>query len=119
MNEDGSPGGGFGAGGLWSRPYTRVSGLAIAPGGKIVLLMRAIEQSHGEWVESKARVARLRGSGAFDRRFGRRGEATLKLPKHSSIAAIATDSAGVCWWQAPSRSSPAAASRGGRTSASC
>jgi uncharacterized delta-60 repeat protein len=94
MNEDGSPGGGFGAGGLWSRPYTRVSGLAIAPGGKIVLLMRAIELSHGKWVESKARVARLRGSGAFDRRFGRRGEATLKLPKHSSIAAIATDSAG-------------------------
>jgi uncharacterized delta-60 repeat protein len=94
MGEDGSPSGGFGAAGLWSRPYTRVSGLAVAPGGKIVLLIRTIELSHGKWVESAARVARLRRNGAFDRSFGRRGEAELKLPRRRSIAAIATDARG-------------------------
>lgn len=92
--DDGNLNGGFGAAGLWTRPYTRVSGLAIAPGGKIVLLLRTIELSHGKWVESAARVARLRPSGAFDRSFGQRGEAELKLPRRRSIAAIATDSKG-------------------------
>jgi uncharacterized delta-60 repeat protein len=91
---DGSPSQGFAAGGLWSRPFTRISDLAPAPGGRIVLLARTIELSRGEWVESAGGVVRLRRNGSFDPRFGRRGRARLRLPRRSWIAAVAVDRRG-------------------------
>lgn len=84
----------FGGDGFLSHPFTRVSDLAAAPGGKIVLLARTIELSHGRWVESAGTAVRLRNDGSVDPRFGHRGEARVKLPKRSSIAAIATDRKG-------------------------
>jgi uncharacterized delta-60 repeat protein len=84
----------FDGDGLWSRPFTRVSDLAVAPGGKIVLLTRTIELRGGYWVESAGSLTRLRADGSLDRRFGQEGRADLPLPKHSTIAAIATDAKG-------------------------
>lgn len=90
----GGPAGSFGSGGLWSRPYTRVSDVAAAPGGKIVLLKRTVELSGGEWVESVGEVVRLRGNGSFDTGFGRRGVAEVTLPKNSALGAITVDPKG-------------------------
>jgi hypothetical protein len=72
----------------------RVSDLAAAPGGKIVLLARTVELSHGKWVESAGSAIRLLPNGSLDRRFGHRGKVRLALPRWSSIAAIATDRKG-------------------------
>ncbi len=84
----------FGGDGFLSHPFMRVSDLAVAPGGKIVLLARTIELSHGRWIESGGTAVRLRSDGSFDPSFGHRGEARLRLPKGGSVAAIATDSKG-------------------------
>lgn len=84
----------FAGDGLWSRPFTRISDIAAAPGGKLVLLTRTIELRGGEWTESAGRVVRLRGDGSFDRRFGHRGEASVRQLKHGWFAAVATDSRG-------------------------
>lgn len=94
LGADGSLNQSFAAGGFWSRPFTRISDLAVAPGGRIVLLVRTIELSRGKWVESAGRAVRLRRNGSFDPRFGQRGKARLRLPRRSSIAAIATDAKG-------------------------
>jgi uncharacterized delta-60 repeat protein len=84
----------FAGDGFWSRPYTRISDVAAAPSGKLVLLARTIELSHGQWFESAGEAVRLRPNGSFDTGFGHRGHANVELPKHSSIAAIATDAKG-------------------------
>jgi len=92
---DSGPNSAFGGDGFWSpRPFTRIYDLAVAPGGKIVLLARTAERSHDKWVESAGTAIRLRSDGSLDPSFGHRGEARLELPKRSSIAAIATDRKG-------------------------
>lgn len=91
---DEGPSGPFSDDGFWSHPFMRVSDLAVAPGGKIVLLARTVELSHGKWVESGGAAIRLRRDGSLDPRFGRRGEARLRLPKGGSLATIAVDSRG-------------------------
>lgn len=93
ISADGSLSPGFAGDGLWSRPFTRVSDLAAAPGGKVVLLTRTIELRRGRWIESAGRAVRLRRNGSFDRRFGRRGEAQVRL-RRALIATLATDSRG-------------------------
>jgi uncharacterized delta-60 repeat protein len=94
FNADGELNGGFSGDGLWSRPFTRISDLAAAPSGRLVLLTRTIELSHGEWIESAGSIFRLRRNGSFDRSFGHIGEARVQLPKHSAIEAITTDPQG-------------------------
>jgi uncharacterized delta-60 repeat protein len=84
----------FSGGGFWARPFTRVSDLAVAPSGKLILLARTIELKRGEWVESAGEAIRLRRNGTFDTSFGRRGRDEVDLPKHSSLAAIAVDRKG-------------------------
>lgn len=84
----------FSDGGFWSEPFVRVADMAAAPGGKIVLLARTLELSHGEWIESTGRAIRLLPNGARDRSFGPRGEARLPMPKRSSIAALTVDRRG-------------------------
>lgn len=88
------PSGPFGGDGFWSRHFMRVSDLAIAPGGKVVLLARTVELSRGRWIESAGRAIRLRRNGSLDRQFGRQGEARVRLPRRASIAAIAIDAKG-------------------------
>jgi uncharacterized delta-60 repeat protein len=88
------PRGPFGGNGFWSRHFMRVSDLAVASGGKVVLLARTVELSRGKWIESAGRAIRLRRDGSLDRSFGRRGEAEVRLPKGGSIVAIATDAKG-------------------------
>jgi uncharacterized delta-60 repeat protein len=92
--DDGGLDAGFGEGGFWSRPFTRVSDVALAPGGKLVLLTRTIELSRGEWIESRGAAARLRSNGSLDRGFGRAGRLELKLGKQSFLEAIAADAKG-------------------------
>jgi uncharacterized delta-60 repeat protein len=94
LRDDGSLDQGFGASGFWSRPFTRVSSLAVAPGGKLVLLARTIELSHGEWIESRGTAFRLRANGSFDTSFGQGGHAQPKLSKWSFLEAIAADAKG-------------------------
>jgi len=84
----------FGGDGLWSRPFMRVSDLAVAPGGRVVLLARTIELKRGKWVESAGRAIRLNRNGSLDRRFGKRGEAAVGLPRRASLAALAVDRGG-------------------------
>ena len=91
---DNGPSGPFGGNGFWSRPYMRVSDLAAAPGGKLVLLARTVELSRGRWVESRGSAIRLRPNGTLDRGFGHDGKVRLRLPRRSSVAAIATDRRG-------------------------
>lgn len=91
---DNGPTGPFGGDGFWSRPFKRVSDLAVAPGGRIVLLARTIELSRGRWIESSGAVIRLRRNGSLDPRFGRRGVARLMIPRRSSISAIGADRRG-------------------------
>ncbi len=90
----GGPAGSFGSSGLWSRPYTRVSDIATAPGGKIVLLKRTVELRGGEWVESAGEAVRFRSNGSFDIGFGHRGVAEVKLPKNSSLGGLTVDPQG-------------------------
>lgn len=90
----GGPAGSFGNNGFWSRPYTRISDVAAAPGGKIVLLKRTVELRGGEWVESAGTAVRLRANGSFDTSFGQRGVAGVKLPRNSSLGGIAVDPQG-------------------------
>jgi len=94
LASDGGINQGFSAGGFWSRAFTRISDLVVAPSGKLVLLARTIELSHGEWVESAGEAIRLRRNGSFDTSFGHGGRADVQLPRHSAIAAIATDAKG-------------------------
>jgi uncharacterized delta-60 repeat protein len=94
LASDGGINQGFSGGGFWSRAFTHISDLVVAPSGKLVLLARTIELSHGEWVESAGEAIRLRRNGSFDTGFGRGGRADVQLPKHSAIAAIATDRKG-------------------------
>ena len=84
----------FSGDGFWSRPFTRVSDIAAAPKGKIVLLTRTIELRRGRFVESPGKAVRLRANGAVDRRFGKGGEARVRLPERSSLAALAVDRKG-------------------------
>lgn len=91
---DGGLNQGFSGGGFWSRAFTRISDLTVAPSGKLVLLSRTIELRRGEWVESAGEAIRLRRNGSFDTSFGHGGRADVQLPKHSAIAAIATDPKG-------------------------
>ena len=84
----------FGSGGFWSRPFTRIADLALSHSGKIFLLSRTIELSHGKWVESTPTIIGLRRDGSFDPGFGRGGRADPQLPKRASIAAIASDAGG-------------------------
>jgi hypothetical protein len=84
----------FAGDGFWSRPFVRVSDVAPAPGGKIVLLVRTIELRRGEWVESAGRAMQLSANGSIDRRFGVGGQADIGLPKGGSIAAVAVDRRG-------------------------
>jgi uncharacterized delta-60 repeat protein len=82
-------------GGTWSRPFTRVADVAVAPKGKLVLLVRTIELVRGKWVESRGEAVRLRANGSYDSGFGRGGILDdLRLPKSASIEAIASDRAG-------------------------
>ncbi|HEX9966640.1 MAG TPA: hypothetical protein VGB06_01710, partial [Solirubrobacterales bacterium] len=94
LGGDGSIDQGFAASGFFSRPFTRISDVAVTPGGKVVLLARTIELVKGEWVESEGMAVRLRANGALDRSFGQGGRAELPLPKDGSVAAIAADSKG-------------------------
>jgi uncharacterized delta-60 repeat protein len=109
VGSEGALAGSFTAGGFWSRPFTRISDIAVAPSGKILLLARTIELKGGEWVESAGRALRLRSNGSLDASFGRRGEAQVRLPRRGSIAAIATDSkgrvllAGNAWRRTPDK----------------
>jgi uncharacterized delta-60 repeat protein len=84
----------FDGDGFWSHPFTRVSDLAAAPDGKIVLLTRTIELSHGKWIESAGQVLRLRPNGARDHRFGDNGVALIQPPRRGSFAALTVDSQG-------------------------
>lgn len=90
----GGPIGSFGNNGFWSRPYTRISDIAAAPGGKIVLLKRTVELRGGEWVESAGVAVRLRSNGSFDSGFGQRGTAEVKLPKNGSLGGLTVDAKG-------------------------
>jgi uncharacterized delta-60 repeat protein len=94
LGDDGSLDQGFFGSGFWSRPFTRVSDLAVAPAGKLVLLARTIELKRGKWVESAGQAIRLRRNGSVDRTFGRSGHADVQLPRQSSLAAVATDMKG-------------------------
>jgi uncharacterized delta-60 repeat protein len=94
VGADGAPAGGFSAGGFFSRPFTRISDLAVSPSGKLVLLVRTIELKGGEWVESAGRAIRLRANGSLDAKFGNRGEAQVRLPRRGSISALTTDAKG-------------------------
>jgi uncharacterized delta-60 repeat protein len=91
VGSDGNLSQGFAANGFWSRPFTRISDVEVSPSGKLVLLIRTIELSGGEWVESAGRAVRLRRDGSFDPGFGHAGRADLPLPKRGAVAAIATD----------------------------
>lgn len=84
----------FDGDGFWSHPFTRVSDLAAAPDGKIVLLTRTVELSHGNWIESGGQVLRLRPNGTRDHRFGDNGAALVEPPKGGSLAALTVDSKG-------------------------
>jgi uncharacterized delta-60 repeat protein len=94
LGKDGGLAPGFAASGFWSRPFTRISSLAVAPSGKIVLLVRTIELSRGEWIESPGEAVRLRANGSFDTGFGHGGSASLNLPKLGDVEAIAVDAKG-------------------------
>lgn len=94
IGADGSIDQGFGSGGFWSRSFTRVADLAVARSGEIFLVTRTIELSHGSWVESAPTIVGLQSDGSFDTRFGRGGRADPRLPRHASIAAIASDAKG-------------------------
>jgi uncharacterized delta-60 repeat protein len=94
LTSDGGIAQGFSGGGFWSRPFTRISDLAVTPSGKLILLTRTIELSGGEWVESAGEAIRLRSNGSFDTGFGRGGRADVQLPRHSAVAAIAVDAKG-------------------------
>jgi uncharacterized delta-60 repeat protein len=91
---DGSLDQAFSSGGFWSRPFTRISDLVVAPSGKLVLLSRTIELRRGRWVESAGEAIRLQRNGSFDKSFGRGGRAEIDLPRHSKIAAVAADREG-------------------------
>lgn len=94
LTSDGGIDQGFSAGGFWSRAFTRISDLVVAPSGKLILLARTIELSGGEWVESAGEAVRLRRNGSFDTSFGRGGRAEVQLPRNSAVGAIATDAKG-------------------------
>jgi uncharacterized delta-60 repeat protein len=94
LRDDGSVDQGFGTNGFWARPFTRVSDIAAAPGGKLVLLTRTIELSRGEWIESNGDATRLRANGSLDRSFGQRGRAKPQLAKWAFLEATATDRKG-------------------------
>lgn len=95
LDEDGNVDGGFGSGGFWSRPFTRISGLAPAPSGKLVLLARTIELFRGRWIESPGTAVRLRANGSLDRGFGQGGRTEPKLPRDREILrAIEVDASG-------------------------
>jgi uncharacterized delta-60 repeat protein len=95
LADDGSIDRSFAANGFWSRPFTRISGLAAAPAGKLVLLARTIELFRGRWIESAGTAVRLRGDGSFDRSFGQGGRAEPKLSKSREILqAIEVDGRG-------------------------
>jgi len=94
LGNDGGLATGFSAGGVWSRPFTRISDLAATPSGKLVLLARTIELRGGEWIESAGKAVRLNRNGSFDKSFGRGGQADLPLPKRGTVAAITVDSKG-------------------------
>ena len=90
---DGGPNQAFTGTGFWSRPYVRVSDLAVAPSGKLVLLARTIELSRGRWIESKGKVMRLRTDGSVDTGFGRGGSTEVPV-KRGYLSAIAVDAKG-------------------------
>lgn len=94
LRDDGAVDADFGDGGFWSRPFTRVSDIATAPGGKLLLLTRTIELLGGDWYESNGAAARLRSDGSFDKSFGSGGCLGLKLRKLSFLEAIKADSKG-------------------------
>lgn len=94
LASDGGIDQGLSGDGFWSRGFTRISDLAVSPSGKLVLLARTIELSHGEWIESAGEAVRLRRNGSFDASFGHGGYADVQLPKHSAVAAIASDAKG-------------------------
>lgn len=94
LREDGAIDTRFGDGGFWSRPFTRVSDIATAPGGKLLLLTRTIELLEGDWYESNGAAARLRSDGSFDKSFGNGGRLDVKLRKLSFLEAIKADSKG-------------------------
>jgi len=90
LGADGSPNQAFSGTGFWSRPFVRVGDLVVAPSGKLVLLVRTIELSRGEWIESKGKAMRLRPNGSVDTGFGRGGSTDLLLSR-GSIGAVAVD----------------------------
>jgi uncharacterized delta-60 repeat protein len=94
IGTDGSIDQGFGSGGFWSRPFTRVADLAVAPSGEVFLVTKTIELSHGRWVASAPTIVGLRADGSFDPDFGHGGRADPRLPSHAGIAAIASDTKG-------------------------
>ena len=91
FGSDGALDASFDADGFWSRPFTRISSLAVAPSGKLVLLARTIELSHGKWIESAGEAERLLANGSFDASFGHGGRASLDLPKRGAVSAVAAD----------------------------
>jgi len=91
---DGSVNQGFASNGFWSRPFTRISNFAATTSGGILLMTRKIELSRGKWIESAPSITRLRGDGSVDPHFGSGGRADPRLPRHASIAAIASDPQG-------------------------
>ncbi len=93
IGADGNPNPGLSGTGFWSRPFVRIADIAVAPSGKIVLLVRTIELVRGQWVESKGRAMRLRPNGSVDTGFGRGGSTDLPL-KRGSVSAIAVDAKG-------------------------
>jgi len=95
LADDGSVDQSFAANGFWSRPFTRISDLANAPSGKLVLLARTIELFRGRWIESAGTAVRLFADGSFDRGFGRGGRADPNLEKTREIVeAIEVDASG-------------------------
>jgi len=95
LKDDGSIDASFAVNGFWSRPFTRVSGIALAPSGKLVLLARTIELFQGNWIESAGTAVRLLPDGSFDRSFGRSGHFEPKMSRNWEILrAIEVDARG-------------------------
>lgn len=95
LGDDGGIDSSFAENGFWSRPFTRVSGIALAPSGKLVLLARTIELFEGDWIESAGTAVRLLTDGSFDRGFGRGGRVEPKMSKNWEIwRAIEVDARG-------------------------
>lgn len=86
---------GFGGEGWRRVPKRHTDGVAMDASGRIFLL--GPQEVDGTSRHDAVQVRRLLGDGRLDRRFGRGGRASLRLPKRSRIASLVADGQGGVW----------------------